>query len=309
MPVQQVAAVERDRTAEVAGQQPLERRDIALTPPTHGAGGDLQVLVDVGQRAAQGVQQLAEVRVRLGFGRVGPERGREPPAGLGLGVQHQVREEQLGAGGVEPHRLPVEAQREPPEQADRHRGSHGPSFAARPGAGPEILVVSDEIGRQRCSPGHAGSGLLATALPAGVVVLAGDRLDRCRCRPGVVPGDGRGRPDDALRSGRAGQHDRRRARHRGRGGAGHRGGRSRGRGGRERRGRHVRGRCDRRDRRGGGGLGRGGGVGPGRPARSRSGREGAKPIAAASLTKLYTVVDVLTRAAAGQIALTDADRG
>ena len=38
------------------------------------------------------------------------------------------------------------------------------------------------------------------------------------------------------------------------------------------------------------------------------GAEGAKPIAAASLTKLYTVVDVLTRAAAGQIALTDADQ-
>jgi hypothetical protein len=38
------------------------------------------------------------------------------------------------------------------------------------------------------------------------------------------------------------------------------------------------------------------------------GAEGAKPIAAASLTKLYTVIDVLTRAGAGQIALTDADR-
>jgi hypothetical protein len=38
------------------------------------------------------------------------------------------------------------------------------------------------------------------------------------------------------------------------------------------------------------------------------GVEGATPIAAASLTKLFTVVDVLDRAAAGQIVLTDADR-
>jgi hypothetical protein len=38
------------------------------------------------------------------------------------------------------------------------------------------------------------------------------------------------------------------------------------------------------------------------------GAEGAKPIAAASLTKLYTVVDVLTRAGTGQITLTDADQ-
>jgi hypothetical protein len=38
------------------------------------------------------------------------------------------------------------------------------------------------------------------------------------------------------------------------------------------------------------------------------GAEGATPIAAASLTKLYTVVDVLNRAGAGQITLTDADR-
>jgi len=38
------------------------------------------------------------------------------------------------------------------------------------------------------------------------------------------------------------------------------------------------------------------------------GAEGATPIAAASLTKLYTVVDVLNRAAAGEIALTEDDQ-
>jgi len=38
------------------------------------------------------------------------------------------------------------------------------------------------------------------------------------------------------------------------------------------------------------------------------GAEGATPIAAASLTKLYTVVDVLNRAATGQIALTEDDQ-
>jgi hypothetical protein len=38
------------------------------------------------------------------------------------------------------------------------------------------------------------------------------------------------------------------------------------------------------------------------------GAQGATPVAAASLTKLYTVVDVLDRATAGEITLTDADR-
>ena len=38
------------------------------------------------------------------------------------------------------------------------------------------------------------------------------------------------------------------------------------------------------------------------------GAEGATPIAAASLTKLYTVVDVLNRAATGEIALTEDDQ-
>ena len=44
-------------------------------------------------------------------------------------------------------------------------------------------------------------------------------------------------------------------------------------------------------------------------ARLVVGVEGATPIAAASLTKLYTVVDILDRAAVGEIVLTDADRG
>ena len=71
-----------------------------------------------GNLRPQGVQKLAEIGLRLGLPRVGPERKRQTSAGLRVAVQEQVGHEQIGARHVEPRLGFVEAQLEPSEQTD-----------------------------------------------------------------------------------------------------------------------------------------------------------------------------------------------
>ena len=151
-----------------------------------------------------------------------------------------------------------------------------------------------------------GRGCWRTGLPAGVVVLLVARLDRRRCQPGVVPGDGRGRPDtlsapaapgsttvDALATAVVEAQATAEAEAAAEVAASAEAVTS------------AVGAVD--------AIAEEAGVWVGVAVLDRVtgeiavGAEGATPIAAASLTKLYTVVDVLDRATAGEIVLTDAD--
>jgi len=94
--------------------------------PAQRAGGDVEVAVGLGQRAPERVEHVAQVRAGLALRGVGPEQEGEPlPRLRRVAVDEQVREERLGARGLEGRQWRVpEPQVERAEQADGERGRH-----------------------------------------------------------------------------------------------------------------------------------------------------------------------------------------
>ena len=123
--LQQVAGVEPDRFGRPpVGHGPLEPLDIQpqrrVRPPAQRPRPDLDQPVRVRQRAAQRVQDLAQVRLRLALARPGPEQERQAlPRLRRVPVEQQVGEQGFGPGRVERReRLVVEPQIHGAEQAD-----------------------------------------------------------------------------------------------------------------------------------------------------------------------------------------------
>ena len=140
--LEQVAGVELDRGLEaVLGERPLEVGHVEpvgrVLAPAQAARGHLEVALGVGQRVAQRVQHLAQVRARLRLARVRPQQEREPLPGVRLAAVHeQVGEQRDGAGGLERHRRPfAAAQLRCPEKTDVER-RRGGGLARRTGARP-----------------------------------------------------------------------------------------------------------------------------------------------------------------------------
>lgn len=98
-----------DATTIVAcccGGRRLERVDIEpagqIRPPAERVRRHLEVLVEGGQGAPEGVEDVAQVRPRLRLCRVGPEEEREVLSNLGcLAMEEEVGEERFGASGLE----------------------------------------------------------------------------------------------------------------------------------------------------------------------------------------------------------------
>ncbi|WP_426505678.1 hypothetical protein ACPPVO_48060 [Dactylosporangium sp. McL0621] len=115
--VEEVAGVRGGRglvVAPVEGRVELggvARRRVQGERLTVGA----QVPAGLGQRRAQGVQHVAQVRAGQPVGGAGPERGGDPAAGRGV-VQREVRQHRPGPLGGEHDPPPVEAHLEGSEQ-------------------------------------------------------------------------------------------------------------------------------------------------------------------------------------------------
>jgi hypothetical protein len=97
--LQQLADVQLDRFFELpGGHRPLELLDVQpqrrIRAPPQCPRPDLDQVVRVRQGTAQVVQNLAQVRVRLALGRVGPEQKRQALTRLrSVTVEQQVGEQ------------------------------------------------------------------------------------------------------------------------------------------------------------------------------------------------------------------------
>ena len=185
--LEQVAPVQGDGAGQrlrVAVGQLLERGHVQpegrIGPPGQRPWRHLQVAVQAGEGAAEGVEHVAEVGPGLGLGRVRPQQEGQPLARLGrLAVEQQVGEQRQGAGRLQRRqRRPAEAEVRCAEQPDAQDGRHhGPSPL------PDLAVLGWLIsgvgaGRTRCPRGRAGP--------------ASGRRRRGR-RPGSCPGRPPGR--------------------------------------------------------------------------------------------------------------------
>ena len=183
--LEQVAPVQGDGAGQrlrVAVGQLLEGGHVQpegrVGPPGQRPWRHLQVAVQAGEGAAEGVEQVAEVGPGLRLGRVRPQQEGQPPARLGrLAVEQQVGEQRQGTGRLQRRqRRPAEAEVGCAEQPDAQVGRlHGPSPlpdlrvpGRRSSAGPEqaelvlahvvssLLGWSDQATAARCRPGPRG---------------------------------------------------------------------------------------------------------------------------------------------------------
>jgi len=159
--VQEVAAVGLDRAARiVGGERALERVEVEVAGRVGAPGQRLGVAVEeaVGQRAAQGVQRLAQVGARLRLARVRPQQAGDAPTRLRDASMHQqVREQRDGAGGLRRRQLRrAEAELDAAEEPDVQAGRHGAHFIDV--APPRVLPVRAGCrrarwpSRPRCGP-------------------------------------------------------------------------------------------------------------------------------------------------------------
>ena len=121
--LQQLTGIQLDRFFEPPPRhRPLELLDVQpqrrIGAPPQRARPDFDQAVRVRQRAAEVVQDLAQVRVRLAFGRVGPQQERQALTRLRhVAVEQQVGQQRFGPGGVQRRELPLpELQIHGPEQ-------------------------------------------------------------------------------------------------------------------------------------------------------------------------------------------------
>jgi hypothetical protein len=146
----EVARVGVDRGGEPLGvvvrarEGSLELGDVepvrGVGPPLERARRDVEEAIGVGQRAPQVVQDLAQVRPRLGLGGVGPEQEGEALARL----RRVAVDEQVGEQRFRPRRLErgerdvAAAEAHLPEQTDVQ---HGRLHAADSLAGPAAVAT------------------------------------------------------------------------------------------------------------------------------------------------------------------------
>ena len=132
-------------------EQLLERGDVDPTrgvgAPAEGPGGDLEIAVRVGEPSTEGVQEVPEIGagLRLGRGRpqqerqVLPRRGRMP-------VQHQEREQRLGAGRLQRrHPHATEAEIELAEDLDPRDRLHPNSLTVNGATVTPLTAMPDEL--------------------------------------------------------------------------------------------------------------------------------------------------------------------
>ena len=111
--LQQLTGVQLDRFFELPpGHRPLELLDVQpqrrIRAPPQRARSDFDQAVRVRQRAAQVVQDLAQVRMRLALSRVGPEQERHALTRLRhVAVEQQVGKQRFGPRGVQRRELPL----------------------------------------------------------------------------------------------------------------------------------------------------------------------------------------------------------
>ena len=127
--LEQLTAVDLDRLLEpVLRQCPLELLDVQpqrdVRAPVERARPDLDQAIRVRQRAAQGVQHLAQVGLRLALGRTGPQQERQAlPRLRRVPVQQQVGEQRFGPGRVQRRkRLVIELEVHGAEQPGAESG-------------------------------------------------------------------------------------------------------------------------------------------------------------------------------------------
>jgi hypothetical protein len=134
--LQQLAGVQLDGLLEPPlGHRALELLDVEpqRSAPLQRARPDVDEPVGVGQGAPQRVEDLAQVRLRLGIRGVGPKQERDALSRLGrVAVQQQVGEERLGSRRVQRPELALsEPDVDGPEQSraqrfrDRDRNGRG----------------------------------------------------------------------------------------------------------------------------------------------------------------------------------------
>ena len=134
--LEQVAGVRVDRLLQAAVRdRVLEDRDIeperGLLAPLQRARAHVDQAIGIRERSAQVVQDLTEIRPRLGLGRVWPEQEREALTWLRRVAMHQqVRQQRLGARRIQGrHPRLAQAHVEAAEQTDAQRR---PRMSGRP---------------------------------------------------------------------------------------------------------------------------------------------------------------------------------
>jgi len=125
--LQQLTAVRLDRLVEPSlGQRPLELLDVEpqrrVRAPLKRPRPDVDQAVRVRQRAAQVVQDFAQVRVRLALRRVGPQQERQALTRLRrVTVKQEIREQGFGTGRVQRRKLVLsDPEVHDPEQPGAH---------------------------------------------------------------------------------------------------------------------------------------------------------------------------------------------
>ena len=135
----QVAGIGLDRRLQAGvGDRLLEVREVELEgrvgAPAQRARGDLEEALGVRELAAEGVEDLAQVRARLRLRRVRPQHERQPLPGLCHAAMHeQMAEQRLGPSRLERHRDSADAQVHVAEKADVKR-RHPPIVSGRTAA-------------------------------------------------------------------------------------------------------------------------------------------------------------------------------